>query len=317
MHFRTFYSDWMIEIQLNKPHYFPSNTIEGQVKLKTAEQVVVKFLKLRFYRKHRILLKKIDGSVPEIIFDEEKIIRENFYILGENCELEPGEHSFPFILRLKYEENGTGKMKGYFYDSVCNIENICMLEGSCSIDDMEHIVEKTVSIFDKHEEKQQTDLKIKTSTFFCLFDHNVLYRVMVDKLWYVQGDKITVECFPVSKTTHPLVAGISGKLYQLVLINQPWLSTVKSKLMLSSNGFPHNKNKFKLQFRIPMNAGPSITEMGFTVKMVLFLELRLYNGAIMKIKKYLNIGESSFEVPEIEQRSFVNGTVFAEKVLKY
>lgn len=307
----------MIEIHLNKSHYFPTNVIEGQVKLKIEELTMIKSLNMRFYKKQKVLLKKIDGSTPVIIIDSERVVRESTHELCQNCELNSGEHIFPFKLKLKYEENGTGRIKGYFYDSICQIENICVLEGACITYNSEYLAEKAVSIFDKNEEKCQTDFKIKIKTLLCLFDKTMLYRILVDKSWYVRGDSVSVDCFSVTKISQPVVANVSGKLYQLVIINQPGNNTIKSKLMCTSNGFPSNRNRFKLQFRIPMSAGPSITEEKFTVRTVLFLELKLYNGSSLKIKKYLNIGEPYLELPDIEKKNFVRGTVFSEKILEY
>lgn len=307
----------MIKIELNKTHYFPTNIIEGAIKLKISELTLVKSLKLRFYKKQKILLKKIDGLSPEIIIDEDKIIRESIHDFCQNCELSSGEHTFPFKIKLKHEENGTGKIKGYFYDSVCQVENFCILEGICSTNNNDYHSEKLISIYDKNEEKRQTDLNIKTHTFLCLFDKTILYRILLDKVWYTKGDNIAVECFSVTKTSKPVIAGISGKLYQLVIINRPGNNIIKAKQMCTSNGFPSNRNRFKIQFRIPMNAGPSITEAAFTVRTVLFLEIKLYSGSILKIKKYLNIGEPFFEIPEIESKSIETGKVFSEVFIDY
>lgn len=307
----------MIEVHLNKRYYFPTNTVEGQIKLKVSDQTMIKCLRLRFYKKQKFLLKKIDGTVPEVLLDEESIVRENTQVFCQNCELDSGEHIFPFRFKLKHEESGTGKVKGYFYDSVCHIESICVLEGTCTTLDREYRTEKMVSIFDKSEEKSQTDIKIKTSTFACIFDKTMLYRILLDKGWYFKGDCISVECFPVAQTPTPVVAGVSGKLYQLVVLKHPGCGEIKPKLMCTSTGFPTNKNRFRLQFRIPVSAGPSITEDGFVVRMLLFVELKLYNGSVVKIKKYLNVGEPAFELPEIERRHFARGKVFAEKSFEY
>ncbi|ELA42511.1 uncharacterized protein VICG_00610 [Vittaforma corneae ATCC 50505] len=291
--------------------------IEGQIRLKIEDLIMIKSLNMKFYKKQKILLKKIDGSIPELIIDSERIVSESMHEFCQNCELNSGEHVFPFKLKLKYEENGTGTVKGYFYDSVCQIENICVLEGICIAYNSKYSTKKIVSIFDKNEEKCQTDFKIKTNTFLCLFDKTIPYRILLDKLWYIRGDSISVDCFSIVKTSQPVVASVSGKLYQLVIINWPEHNIIKSKLMCISNGFPSNKNRFKLQFRIPMNTGPSITEKEFVVRTVIFFELKLYNGSVLKIKKYLNIGEPYFELPDIENKSFAKGITFSERILEY
>jgi len=307
----------MIEVRLSKRYYFPTNTVEGQIRLKLPTETMIRCLKLRFYKKQKLLLKRIDGTAPEILVDEEGVLRETTELFCENCQLEAGEHVFPFRFKLKYEENGTGKVKGYFYDSVCHIESACVLEGTCTTFNGEYRAEKMVSIFDRNEEKCQTDIKIKTSTFACIFDKTMLYRILLDREWYFKGDCITVECMPVSRTSRPIVAGVSGKLYQLVMLRHPGCGEIKPKLMGTSAGFPVNRNRFKLQFRVPVNAGPSITEDSFAVRMLLFVELRLYNGTVVKVKKYLNVGEPAFELPEIEKTYFARGKVFAERSFEY
>lgn len=307
----------MIELHLDKKYYFATNLVEGEIKLKVEKPVMVKSLELKFYKKQSFLLKKIDGSTPEVLIDEENVVRENTVLFCKDSEFDIGAYVFPFKFKLKHEENGTGKIKGYFYDSVCNIENVCMLVGKCTTSEDEYSVERTLSIFDKSEEKRQTDIKIKMNTFICMFERTMLYRILLDRVWYFKGDSITVECFPVTQALTPVVAAVSGKLYQVVMLDQTRANMIKPKLMSTSTGFPVSRNRFKLQFRIPVNAGPTITEESFSVRMLLFIELKLYNASVLKIRKYLNVGEPSFDLPEIERKHFLHGKVFPEKDFEY
>lgn len=310
-------SQRMIEILLDKQFYFPTQKVEGKIQIKVAEQQIIKSLKVRFYKKQRALIKKTIEMQNNAYFDQEKIVRESIHGFCDNCELHPGLHVFPFNFILRFDENGTGKCKGYFDDALCEIENNFMIQVICMVGNDRLTIEKEVSIFDRSLEKLHTDIKMKINSFICFFRRTVFYRIQTDKLWYFKGDQIVINCFPISKLKRPLISGITGKVYQIMAINNGKNKFIKSRNLQTVTGFPVNKNKFSLQFRIPMNVGSSITEEDFYVKTVLIVEVQMFNGASIKTKKILNIGQLPFEVPEIEKTRYADGIVFAERSLEY
>ncbi|KAM0679706.1 hypothetical protein GINT2_001958 [Glugoides intestinalis] len=307
----------MIEILLDKQFYFPTQKVEGKIQFKIAEQQIIKSLKLRFYKKQRTLIKKTAQIEQDAYFDHEKTVRDSIHGFCDNCELSPGLHIFPFNFILRFDENGTGKCKGYFDDALCEIENTFVIQGIYTVGNDRYTVEKEVSIFDRSQVKLHSDIKITINSFLCFFRRTVLYRIQTDKLWYFKGDQIVINCFPNSSLKRPLISGITGKIYQIMAINNGKDRSIRSRHLLTANGFPVNKNKFTLQFRIPMNVGPSITEEDFYVKTILIVDVQLFNGVSIKTKKVLNIGQLSFEVPEIEQARYVDGIVFATRALEY
>lgn len=307
----------MIEIRLDKQYYFPTQVIDGQIKIKISEMQIVKNLSVRLFKKQKICLKNTDGKKPEVVIDEEKILRDKTHVLCENYTLKRGEHIFPFKIKLRLEEGGTGLTKGYFYDSFFYIENQFIIQAICNTIDNNEVIDKKIPVVDRYEDKQISDLKINTSTLICFLSRSIMYRIQTDKPWYFKGDNVAVECFSISKTVEPIVSEITGNLGQIVILKNNNTSIVKSRVLLSTSGFPSNKNRYKLQFRIPMNLGPNISEPNINVRTVLFLNIKLFNGSSVKFKKYLNICEPGFEFPKIDENVLAEGIIFSEKILDY
>lgn len=307
----------MIEVRLDKPYYFPAQTIDGQIKVKISEMQIIKNLSVRLFKKQKIYLKSTNGKTPEVLLDEEKILRDITHILCENCTLKTGEHTFPFKIKLKLEEGGTGLAKGYFYDSFFSIENQFIIQATYNTVDSTETVDKRIPVVDRYEDKQITDFKIKTSTLLCFLSRSIVYRIQTDKPWYFKGDNVVIECFCLSKSVGPIISEITGNLGQIVTLKKDNTNIVKSRILLSTSAFPSNKNTYKFHFRIPMNLGPNISEADFSIRTVLFLNIKLFNGSSIKFKKYLNVCEPEFEFPKIDDNSLLKGMIFCDKILEY
>ena len=72
-----------VDLNLRKSYFLPSETAEGTIQIYCNSPVMMKSLKLRFYKIVRIKVKKIDGTLPEVVEDSEKIIEENFYSISK------------------------------------------------------------------------------------------------------------------------------------------------------------------------------------------------------------------------------------------
>lgn len=307
----------MLQIQLDKQFYFPTEIVEGKLTLKLTEPAIIRDLKLYITKEQKVLLKLMNNEETNVIVDKKNTEKESVHSLCANYELGPGLHTFPFKFILKYNENGTGGSKGYFDDSVCYIENFFLIRAGCITSGPEYKIEKKVIIFDRNEEKTQTDVKIKKSSLTCLFDKKTAYRIQTDKLWYFRGDNVVVDLFPLSNSKKKIVTGVNVKMYQIMTIKDKNEEIVKSRRVADLEESLSNKNRFRIHFRIPMNAGPTITEKEFSVKTLLVFDLKLYNGRLMKVRKFLNVGEAMFEVPSVEESSYNDGTTFREFYVHY
>lgn len=306
----------MIVIRLTKQFYFPKQIVEGCIELRTEKTILVKDMKLRLYRTQEIQLQSTNEMEAECILDEKKILKERTYDFCKNIEIGPGMHQFPFKMKIGVEETGTGVCKGYFYDSIGKIENRCMLQGICTTSEDEYIVEKEICIFDGAQDSIQTDVKIKTSTLLCLLNRSVVYRLVSDKLWYCKGDNITIDCSLLTPSKQPIVSGVSGKVYQIMTMKKNGNNIFKSRHLITAAGFPSSRNRFQIKFRIPMNACPSIVEKQATSRTVIIFEISLFNGSVMKVRKYLNVGDPCFDLPSLDEKVYEKGLVFVERVIE-
>lgn len=289
-----------IDINFKKAYFLPSQTAEGIITIFCDSPVIIKSLKLRFYKIVKIKYKKIDGTIPETIEESEKILEEKFYSICENMDLKLGYNSFPFSFLISKEEKSTGIAKSYFLDSMCILERSFMIQSICETSQERYSAEKHLSIVNFSNEKPVVDMKLRSSGYFCIFKRNFNFRIQTDKQWYSRGDNISISLSSLNKADSPYIASIQANVYQIVVFHCPKLNTSKSKLLTTFNAIPMGKNTFKLNFRVPMSLSPSISDEDFTVQSVLIFNLNLYNGKQIKIRKILSIGEAYFEMPTSE-----------------
>ena len=278
---------------------------EGMINVHCDSSAIIKSLKLKFFKKVLFNLKKLDGSLPEIETDSAKTHEDQFYSICENTELKPGCNTFPFSFMVQSEEKSTGIAKSYFIDSVCVLEKSFLVEGICETPEGIFKSEKHISIINFSKEKQFIDTKIRTSSYLCLFKKTTNYRIQTDKQWYSRGDNINISLSSLNRMDNAIVSSAYVNIYQVVLLHDSTINTMKSKLITSFSAMPLCKNTFEFQFRIPMALNPSISDQDFTVESVLIFHLNLYNGQQIKIRKSLFIGEAFFEIssPQINMNT--------------
>lgn len=306
-----------VELKFDKTFYFPSQAVEGTVSVYCDYPKLAKSIKLRFYKKLKTTIKKIDGTLPEILVDTETIEKDYTCLICENNDLKSGCNTFPFSFNVKGDETGTGIAKSYFSDTMCILENSFFVQAIYEGSDGIITEQKHLSIINQLKEKTFIDTKIKASTFMCLFAKSINYRIQTDKQWYSRGDTINLSFSSLTKTETPMIASITANLYQLIAFSKPVINTVKSKLITTFSAVPTSKNTFKMQFRVPMSLCPNIADKDFTVQCVIFFNLNLFSGKQIKIKKYLNIGEAHFEIPKIETRLNSENYVYVMRHLDY
>lgn len=306
-----------IEILLDKGTYFPAQTVKGKISIKTHKPLGAAFLKIRFFKHQKVFLRKLDGTEPKTLIDKDQIMIDREFVIAERICLSSGVSIFPFRMNLRLDENGSGQMKGYFYDVVCQVQNNYSLEAQCRIGDQVTKTEKNFVVLDRNEEKQFIDSKIRLSSFLCLLVKSIQFRIQTDKEWYFAGDSIQIECFPISKTSKSMISGIDANLYEIVIFKREGGNILRSKMVSSFQAFPLNKNHFRMQFRLPMNVSPTITEKDFVIRTAAFFSVKFYNGSTMKIKKYINVSQMVLEIPEIESALYYETKTYCEQTIDY
>lgn len=306
-----------IEILLDTNVYFPAQTVRGRVSVKTHEPLNAAFLKIRFFKSQKLFLKKVDGTEPKVLIDKNRVIIDREFMIADHIYLPSGIAIFPFRMNLKPDENGSGQMKGYFYDLVCQVKNNYNLEAQCHVGDQVIRAEKSFTVLDRNKEKQFIDSKIRLSSFICLLTKSIQFRIQTDKEWYFTGDNVQIECFPISKTSRSMISGIDANLYEIAVFNRESGNILRSRMASTFQAFPLNKNHFRMQFRLPMNIGPTITEKDFVIRTAVFFNIKFYNGSSMKIKKYINVGQIALEIPEIESALYYETKTYCEQIIDY
>lgn len=306
-----------VEIILDKKNYMPSETVRGKIFLKTQTDFYLKSLYARFYKHQKIFLKTLDKKDPNILIDKNNIQKDTKCLISEKMQLCSGITIFPFNLRIKDDENTSGQAKGYFYDVVCQLENNFKLEVICDAENTVITRDKSIIVVKKAADGSFIDIKIGKSSFLFFTYNHLHYRIQMDKEIYFVGDNVEVNFFPMSKTSKSLISSIDVNLYEIAVFYIDNENFMRSKLISSFQAFPINRNRFKINMRLPLNIGPTMTNTEFSLRIEIYFNLNLYNGTRIKVKKNVSIGQMLLDIPEIEGEMYYRSNTYCEQVIDY
>lgn len=302
-----------IEIFLDENVYLPAQAVKGRVSVKTHEPLSATLLRIRFLKSQKVFLKEIRESEPKVLIDKEQVAIDREFMIAETICLSSGITIFPFRMYLRLSENGSGQLRGHFYDMMCQIQNNYSLEVQCCIGSQVVCAEKSLVILDRNEEKQFIDSRIRIGSFMCLMTKSIQFRIQTDREWYFGGDTVQIDCFLTSKTNKSLISGVDANLHEIVIFNRDTESILRTKIMSSFQAYPLGKNHFRIKFRLPTTIA-TMTERDFVVRTAAFFTVKFYNGSSMKIKKYINVAQISLEIPEIDSALYYETNTYCEQV---
>ncbi|EED44680.1 20S proteasome subunit [Enterocytozoon bieneusi H348] len=267
-----------IHVHFKKNYYVPGECVEGEVQIQTRKSIIVDEFSIILEKCQIIKIQREEAR--DNIIDERTIIYTKKGILGKNLELAPGEHSFPFKFFLKYTDNASTCLKGYFGELFVLIQNDYKI--IAIVDKMQSAI-TYLNVFQNPYDKKFMPINIiRKNMLFNIAKYRLLLEL--NQSTFLPGDVLKCRLKLLSKH-HPKITHFSYRLIEYFVYKQMFL---RSRVLLQSNQ-PVNENQdFSLCIRIPPTIGATCKELNFEIQTILDIELIMLNTKI-KFKKYLNI----------------------------
>ncbi len=293
--------------------YFPNDLVHGKIRLKTKTQLHIKKIELKI-KNFRLfeLIEKVD-ELQTLRKKKPRIIKETNILIVRNYEICAGDHEFPFTFSIPSDAEAYSIMN----NNVCRFENKTILESFCLFKKEKLTASKLLIIYNRVQDFINLDIKIKIGSLFCLYNKNYFYRITIDKLFYIGGENIQIKCFPSKNINKRLILSIETSLYEIIFINKHNNKILRSKFIQENKLKEAKKNEFEGKIKIPYFICGTFIGKEIIIKVGLFFKLKLSNGDILRIKKYINTGRPDLTVPEIEEESLFKTIVHDINFIEY
>lgn len=267
-----------IYVDFKKNYYTPGEYVDGEVRIQTRKNISVS----EFYiilEKHQVVKIQREETGDNIV-DEGIVVYTKKGILGKNLELVSGEHSFPFRFCLKYTDNASTYLKGYFGEFFVLIQNNYKI--TAVVDKMQSAT-NYLNVFQNSYDKKLMPVNIiRKNMLFNIAKYRLLLEL--NQSTFLPGDVLKCQLKLLSKH-HPRITHFSYRLIEYFVYKQTFL---RSRVLFQSNQSMSENQDFSLNIRIPPTIGATCKELNFEIQTMLDIELIMLNTKI-KFKKYLNI----------------------------
>lgn len=304
-----------IEIQLNKQFYFPKQEVTGNIVIRTKRPVQIDSLILEI-RKEQLF--KISYSSQEDLRSVEpnpnSCCKHSFDIIREQA-ISSGEHLFPFRFILHPREESTTRLRGVFGQFYCILETKKIITAECRTEKGTLKRETMLTVFNKSDESQTSDIRIRLASPICFLSKSYWYRISTNKSVYMAGEFIHVSCFPVSLANSTIFTRARVTLVEQITAELNGRKILRSRPIAEVKALETKSNHFEARIRIPVGASATLTEGNIRIRMVLDVILSNKRGTSTKIKKYVDVGRLPIRIPEVMEASDFEAKTYPENIL--
>lgn len=307
----------MLELLLDKRYYFPSDIVTGRLVVRTRKPLHIDHITISISKHQNISVFNEESECIYRTRAESPDSRIHPFQILEDTVISSGEHVFPFKFVISSKECSTARLRGSFGNIRCTLENKNSLEAVCLVEGQETLAKIPLTIFNRAEQSEMLDSKIKLSGPLCFFSKKYWYRVLTDKDIYVAGESVKVRCFPLSLVKRTLFLEARISLYEVLIIRQRGQSIVRSRPLAEVKALRVAKNMFEVRIRIPTNSCSTLTGENVLVRIALFVTLKKRFGAPVRIKKYVDVGRLPLKIPDVVELSEFEARVYSDRILTF
>ncbi|KAL7349676.1 putative thioredoxin-interacting protein [Encephalitozoon intestinalis] len=315
--------DTKIKIDLDKEMYPGGSEVRGAVDIKMRSPLRISKINLVFSKTTRLKIQEIERKENTENNEVEKIYdgyRHEFEIYSSDDPLEEvssGHHRFPFRFMLRREDEGSLEIKGVYFDILCNIRSIYDLYAEIyilGVHNPAYTVRREIQIVDPIMEPRNFNTAIDVLSPICFLSRRYNIRLEVDKEFYYSGDCLVTEASIPSKK--PKIKRMECFIYEILSVSVEGKEILRTKYIGGGEAEHYDGGRvLRASLKIPSTTPSTVMGSNFSIRVVLFINLELYRGTPVRIKKYIHVIKKNIIHPEIDCMDVLEGEIYPERIL--
>lgn len=311
----------MVQLNLNleKNKFFPSDLVNGKIILKTKTTVNIDLIEFSIKKLQILVIQNKTEQDNFLILKQQPEIKKNkCVIILNNQELSAGTHEFPFMFYVPCSEGASTTLNGVLNDIVCYFENNTVLEISCKYDSKKKVnFSYPLTILNRLDNNKLLNIRIKIKQTLCFYTSKYFISIYTDKEFYYGGENVCVTFCPSKKIDKKFISQINASIYEVFMKGSGYNKTVRSRQICENKMEKTAENTFKGNIKLPFFVCATFSENDLLIRVAIFFVIKLVNGEIMRIKKYINVGRTEIIIPNIEEESIFDPIVHEMKIIEY
>ncbi|AFN83079.1 hypothetical protein EROM_051490 [Encephalitozoon romaleae SJ-2008] len=314
--------DTRIKIDLDKEIYESGSEIKGAIDIKMRCPLCITKINLILSKAMKMKIQEIDrkegsGEKFEKIYDGYRYEFEVYSNDDPLGEISSGHHKFPFRFLLRKEDEGSSEIKGVYFDVLCHIKSIYDLYAEIyvlGIHNPVYTVRKEIQVVDSITEPRDFHTTIDVISPICLLRKRYNIHFEVNKQFYYSGDYLTIEATIPSK--NPKIKSMECFAYEILNVSVEGREILRTKYIGGGQAEHHAGGRvLRATLKIPSTTPSTVTGSEFSIRVVLFVNLELYRGTPVRVKKYIPVIKKNIVYPEIDCMDVLEGEVYPERIL--
>ncbi|KAG5859763.1 hypothetical protein KMI_05g09480 [Encephalitozoon hellem] len=314
--------DTKVEIDLDKEIYEGGSEVRGAIDIKMRFPLCITKINL-------ILSKEVSLKVQEIARKEEHGeefgktrdgYRYEFEVYSNEDplgEISSGHHRFPFRFLLRKNDEGSSEVKGVYFDVLCHIKSTYGLHAEVyvlGIHNPAYTARKEIQVVDPITESRNFHTIIEVVSPICFLSKRYNINFEVNKQFYYSGDYLNIEAAISSRS--PRIKSMECFIYEILSVSTESKNILRTKYIGGGQGEHRSDGRvLRATLRIPSTTPSTVSGSDFSIKVVLFINLELYRGTPVRVKKYIPVIKKNMVYPEIDCMDVLEGEVYPEKTL--
>lgn len=320
-------------IELDRRGYAAGDTVSGRVILRTKLPIALRALNIKVIKRQSRSIhrergrdgqdthntRSIQPHRPTHVLDKNSpaVSYDHCFTLLADDEIGSGEHIFPFTFTVARSEGASINTSGIFHDVHLHLENSYVLEALCSYDGSTQRHSVPLIVHNRTGESSILDTRIKIQSVLCLYRTTYLFRLTLDKSFYLCGETARIRFFPVSIIKARLIEDLQLSLYEILVLYEDDSKLVRSRLVSKQTTKAVGRNEYESTVTLPTILSTTFTEENLLIRIALFFRVVLLDGAVLTVKKYVDVGRAELVIPEIEEEYTLGGRTYNAKILEF
>ncbi|KMV66199.1 hypothetical protein M970_051430 [Encephalitozoon cuniculi EcunIII-L] len=315
--------DTRIRVDLDKEMYEGGSEIRGAIDMKMRSPLCIGRINLILSKVVKLRVQKVRRTESDNNDEIEETCsgyRHKFEVYSNDDpmgEISSGHHRFPFRFMLRKEDEGSSEIKGVYFDVLCNVKSTYDLYVEVyilGIHNPVYTARKEIQVIDPITELQRFHTAIDVLSPICFLSKRYNIYFETNKQLYYSGDYLVVEASIPSRK--PRIKSMECFMYEILNISVEGREILRTKYVAGGEAEHRDGGRvLRASLKIPSATASTVSGNDFSMKVVLFMNLKLYRGTPVRVKKYIHVIRKNMVYPEIDCMDVLEGEIYPEKIL--